>query len=380
MRLPENARRQNIDQNIDNYIDQNRNETRQMPKKPPVRMLPEWTPQWGVMLTWPHAATDWAGWLAEVERVYGEMAREITAREHLLVVAQDPGHGIQVRNVIRRAGGNLDRVRLAFAPSNDTWARDHGPITVKTGDGELLLKNFIFNGWGSKWPAELDDRINRTLADTGTFTVAIDNVPRVMEGGALESDGLGTIMTTRQCLLAPTRNPSLDEAGVTGLLQEHLGAERVLWLDHGHLEGDDTDSHIDTLARFADPATIVFQGCDDRADPHFEELAAMRTELEAFRTADGQPYRLLELPWPRAQHDPVTGDRLPATYANFLIINGAVLVPGYDDPADSKARKVLANAFPDRDIVMIDCRPVIRGFGSLHCLTMQLPTGSMAEE
>ena len=344
------------------------------------RMLPEWAPQWGVMLTWPHGGTDWAGWLPEIERVYGELAREITARENLLIIASDAGHGSVIQSVIDRAGGLDERVRLAFAPSDDTWARDHGPIAVESDEEGLVLKNFVFNGWGGKWPAYNDDQINRHLEEFGSLAVPLDGVPFVMEGGALETDGQGTIMTTRRCLLSPKRNPGLDEPGVENMLFDHLGATRVLWLSHGYLEGDDTDSHIDTLARFADERTIVFQACDDENDSHFGELAAMRAELKGFRTADGEPYRLLELPWPQPQHDPETDKRLPASYANFLIINDAVLAPSYDDPADEKAREVLAEAFPDREIVMIDCRPVIRGFGSLHCLTMQLPEGAMVED
>lgn len=343
------------------------------------RLLPEWAPQWGVMLTWPHAATDWAPWLPAVERVYAEIARAITAREQLLVVARDPGHGSDVRNQIARAGGDLARVRLAFAPSNDTWARDHGPLCVETDDG-LLLKDFIFNGWGGKWPAELDDKINRRLAEAGCFAVPLRSLPRVLEGGAIDCDGAGTLLTTRACLLSRSRNPALDQAGIEALLRQQLGAERVLWLDHGYLEGDDTDSHVDTLARFAGSDSIVYQACDDRDDSHYEELAAMRAELESLRRADGEPYRLHALPWPRPKHDPESGARLPASYANFLVINGAVLAPAYGDPADARAREVLATAFPGRDIVMIDCRPIIRGFGSLHCLAMQLPRGCMAEE
>lgn len=338
------------------------------------RMLPEWAEQWGVMLTWPHAGTDWAGWLDDIERTYGEIAREVTRRENLLVVAQDKAHADHIRTVIERAGGDAGRVRFHFAPSNDTWARDHGPIAVETNDG-LALLDFVFNGWGNKWPADADNAINRRLDEDDAFTAPMTHVDLVMEGGALETDGLGTLMTTRRCLLSPERNPQLDEAAIEHALQEWLGADRVLWLDNGHLEGDDTDSHIDTLARFANPRTIVFQACDDESDPHHGELAAMRAELEAFTTPDGEPYRLLSLPWPRAQHDPVTKQRLPATYANYLVINGAVLMPSYADPADDKARRVLEEAFPGREVVAIDCRPVIRGFGSLHCITMQLPVG-----
>ncbi|HEX6929486.1 MAG TPA: agmatine deiminase family protein [Gammaproteobacteria bacterium] len=342
-------------------------------------MLPEWTEQWGVMLTWPHADTDWTGWLEDVERTYGMIAREITRRENLLVVAQDESHARHIRRLIENAGGQRERVHFRFAPSNDTWARDHGPITVERSGGDgLELLDFIFNGWGNKWAAGEDDAINRRLAASGAFIAPMHHVDLVMEGGALETDGLGTLMTTRHCLLSPERNPQLDEAGIENALQEWLGADRVLWLDHGHLEGDDTDSHIDTLARFADPETIVYQACDDSSDSHFGDLAAMREELETFTTPAGNPYRLLALPWPRAQHDPVTGQRLPATYANFTVINGAVLAPSYGDPADEKARALLTAAFPGRDIAMIDCRPIIRGFGSLHCITMQLPVGTVA--
>lgn len=342
-------------------------------------MLPEWTDQWGVMLTWPHAGTDWAGWLAETEAVYAAIAREVTRRENLLVVAQDDAHASHIRNLVAEAGGNPARIRFGTAPCHDTWARDHGPIAVRH-DGKPELLDFIFNGWGNKWPAEEDDAITGRLARAGVFGAPVRRVERVMEGGALETDGAGSLLTTRRCLLSPERNPELDEAGVEALLAEWLGAGRVLWLDHGHLEGDDTDSHIDTLARFADARTLVYQACDDPADSHFAALAAMRAELEALRTADGRPYRLIALPWPGARHDPVTGQRLPATYANFLIINGAVLAPAYADPADAQARDALAQAFPGREVIMIDCRPIIRGFGSLHCITMQLPAGFMPED
>lgn len=345
------------------------------------RLLPEWTEQWGVMLTWPHAGTDWSAWLKDIERTYGEIARAVTARQNLLVVARDSQHEQHVRAVISNSGGELGRVHFRHADSNDTWARDHGPIAVQRSDdsdGGLELLDFNFNGWGNKWPAERDNQINRRLEEARTFTAPMTHVELVMEGGALETDGLGTLMTTRRCLLSPQRNPQLDEAAVENALQQWLGAERVLWLDHGHLEGDDTDSHIDTLARFTGIDTIVYQGCDDPADVHYDDLQAMRMELEVFRTPDGKPYRLLALPWPQPQHDPVSGQRLPASYANFLIVNGAVLAPAYDDPADNHARVVLNKAFPQHDIIMIDCRPVIRGFGSLHCITMQLPTGVIA--
>lgn len=337
-------------------------------------LLPEWSPQWGVMLTWPHAATSWAGWLPDVERVYGEMAREITARENLLVVAQGTAHEEHIRECIEEYRGDVSKVRFARAPCDDTWARDHGPLTVGAG-GRLTLKDFTFNGWGNKWASENDNRISREIADA--FKVTLESVDFVLEGGALESDGIDTLLTTSQCLLSPERNPQYDRSGIENVLRRELGFKRVLWLEHGHLEGDDTDSHIDTLARFASPSRIVYQACDDETDAHYADLKAMENELKALRQVNGELYELSALPWPGAQHDPVTQRRLPASYANYLIINDAVLAPSYADPADDRARAVLAAAHPGREIVMIDCRPIIRGFGSLHCLTMQLPEGTM---
>lgn len=200
----------------------------------------------------------------------------------------------------------------------------------------------------------------------------------VLEGGGIETDGEGTLLTTEACLLNPNRNPTLSRAEVEAQLGEDFGVDRVLWLANGHLEGDDTDSHIDTLARFCNPTTIAYVRCDDSNDPHYEALAAMEQELQAFRQRNGDPYRLIPLPWPQACFDPEDGHRLPATYANFLIINQAVLVPTYGDPADATALSALAVAFPEHTLIPIECVSVIRQHGSLHCLTMQLPQGSLA--
>jgi len=344
-------------------------------------MLPEWAEQWGVMLTWPHDDSDWAALLDDIEAVYLQLAEAILERENLLIVARDADHQDHIMNqlaTLPEAPPGHGHILFAIADSDDTWARDHGPIAVET-DAGLELRDFIFNGWGGKWPAERDNLINASLDGQGVWNVPLTAVDRVLEGGGLETDGFGTLLTTRRCLLAPGRNPDLDEPGTEAMLAESLGITRVLWLDHGHLEGDDTDSHIDTLARFAGPDTLVYQSCDDPTDSHYPALQAMAAELAALRQHSGEPYRRFALPWPAAQHDPVSGQRLPASYANFLIINDAILVPLYDDAADDTALAVLAEAFPDSDIVGIDCRAVIRGFGSLHCLTMQLPVGSIAE-
>jgi len=342
-----------------------------------ARRLPaEWEPQDGVMLTWPHDRSDWLPWLPEVEPVYVTLAREVSARERLLVCVRDEAHRRHVAAALAAGGVPAARVGLFMAPSDDTWARDHGPVTVFDGARPRLL-DFVFNGWGGKYEAAQDDRITATLAATGAFgTTPRERVDFVLEGGGIESDGAGTLLTTAACLLSPGRNPAYSRAGIEERLRALFGLDRVLWLEHGALEGDDTDSHIDTLARFCDASTIAYVRCDDTADAHFAGLAAMEAELERLRDARGEPYRLVPLPWPEAKHGR-DGRRLPATYANFLIVNGAVLVPTYRDAADAEALARLRSCFPGREMVAIDCLPLIQQYGSLHCITMQLPAGVM---
>lgn len=341
---------------------------------PQYFLPPEWAPQSAVQLTWPHAEGDWAPHLALVEPSFVEIARQVSLRERVLIACNDADHLAHVRALLTRAGVAMAQVRLFAVPSNDTWARDHGPITVLDGNRPLLL-DFGFNGWGLKYRANLDNQITRRLHGLGAFGDApLRTVGLILEGGGIESDGAGTLLTTSQCLLSPNRNPHLDQAGLEAELRRCFGVERVLWLQHGYLAGDDTDSHVDTLARLCDPRTIAYVRCDDPADEHYAELQAMEAELRTFRTADGQPYRLVPLPWPAPKFD-AEGERLPATYANFLIINGAVLVPTYDDPKDAEALAALAACFPEREIVGVPCAPLILQFGSLHCVTMQIPEG-----
>jgi agmatine deiminase len=345
-----------------------------------VRRLPaEWEPQDGVMLTWPHDGGDWRPFLAQVEPVYVRLAAEICRRGRLLACARDAAHAAHLQRLLDGAGVPLTQVRIAIAPSNDSWSRDHGPLTVLE-DGRPRLLDFRFNGWGGKYPADLDDAIPERLCAAGVFgTLPRERVDFVLEGGGIESDGEGTLLTTAQCLLSPGRNPGLDRAAIERRLVECFGLSRVLWLGHGHLEGDDTDSHIDTLARFCDPRTIAFQACDDPHDAHHADLSAMEAELRALRRADGTPYRLVPLPWPAPKRS-AEGRRLPASYANFLVVDGAVLVPTYRDAADALALARLAECFPGREIVGIDCLPLIEQNGSLHCITMQLPRGVLAPD
>lgn len=336
-----------------------------------TRLPAEWEPQSGVQLTWPHAGTDWADRLAEVEPVFAEIGAAISRHEQLLVVCAGPVHAAGIRELLKEAGARPEALRFAAAESDDTWARDHGAITVER-DGRPVLLDFGFNGWGGKFDAARDDAVTASLAAGGVFgDTRREPVDFVMEGGALETDGLGTLLATRHSVVTDTRNPDMDSDAVEALLSEQLGITRFLWLEHGALSGDDTDGHIDTLVRFADPGTLLYTTCEpDDAD--YPALAAMAEELTQLRQADGSAYQLIPLPPPGA-HTDIDGRRLPATYANFLIVNQAVLLPVYGVPNDQLAIGVLADAFPGRDIVPVDCRAIIAQNGSLHCLTMQFP-------
>jgi agmatine/peptidylarginine deiminase len=333
---------------------------------------PEWYPQSAVQLTWPDRETDWEYILDEAETVYTNIAREIVKYETLLVVCRDE---TAVRQ--RLHGIDFGKVIFRTMDCNDTWARDHGGITVFI-DGKPVVYDFVFNGWGMKFPANLDNLITRRLAAGKTFKKGVEVVnmqPFVLEGGSIESDGKGTLLTTVECLSSVNRNEYLNREQLEYHLKDFFGAERILWLENGYLQGDDTDSHIDTLARFCDERTVAYVKCTDETDEHYEELQAMENELKAFRTLDGEPYILVPLPMADTVIDAEDGIRLPATYANFLIINGAVLMPFYGSEKDEIAKSRLQNAFPDRKITGIDCRALIRQHGSLHCITMQYPEG-----
>jgi len=337
------------------------------------RFPAEWEEQDGVLLAWPHQWSDWRSHLHIVEPVFVEIAVKISWYETVIITAPDPD---PVRTQLERAGAVMERVVLHGIESNDTWARDFGPLTVLE-DGRPVLIDFVFNGWGLKFAAHLDNLVSRRLAAAGVFSAPLNSNGMVLEGGSIESDGKGTIMTTYRCLLSPNRNPHLSRTEIESELSRALGVDRVLWLGSGHLAGDDTDSHIDTLARFCPDDTIIHVACVDPSDEHFQEIRAMVAELEGFRTIDGRPYRLLPLPWPKAVFED-NGERLPATYANFLVLNGAVLVPTYRDPGDKAALRCVSDAFPGRDIIGINSFPLIMQHGSLHCVTMQLPKGTIS--
>jgi agmatine/peptidylarginine deiminase len=341
-----------------------------------LRLPAEWEPQSAILLAWPHAGTDWAERLGEVEDTVIALVAAIARFQPVLLCVADDDVEAYARARLSSARIDMARVRFLPVAYDDTWLRDSGPITLLDGSGGFRLLDFRFTGWGGKFDAGQDDLVVERLHEAGTFLRSDrQSIDFALEGGAIDTDGAGTLLTTWQCL--HERHPDLDRATLAQRLAGWLHQDRVLWLDHGYLEGDDTDAHVDTLARFAAPDAIVFQACDDPADSHYAELQAMGAEIAALRTRDGQPYRLFPLPWAQPILD--HGRRLAASYANFLIVNGAVLMPAYGDPADAAAADVLARAFPGREIVQVPCRALIWQNGSLHCLTMQLPQGIIAE-
>ena len=329
----------------------------------------EWNQQRAVQLTWPHANSDWEYLLDEVEVCFIEIAEAIAKRQKLIIVYPD-------KNELQHKLSPELWPNISFfeIKSNDTWARDHGGITIFD-DNKPVIYDFRFNGWGMKFAACYDNQITRNLNIQGAFDgYNYQNMKFfTLEGGSIESDGDGTILTTEECLLSANRNDSLSKSEIEGCLKQFFGAKRILWLKNGYLAGDDTDSHIDTLARLCSPNTIAYVKCTDETDEHFDALNKMEKELEAFTQSDGTPYQLIALPMATPVFDPDDSHRLPATYANFLIINGAVLFPIYNCETDNAAIEAIKIAFPDREIIPIDCSVLIRQHGSLHCVTMQYP-------
>jgi len=336
-----------------------------------IRLPAEWEPQSAVMLTWPHPATDWQLWLHDVEPVYVEITRQISRYEKIIIACHDSDHKHHVEVLLLQQDIPDEQFRLYIAPSNDSWARDHGPITVMVNDKPELL-DFIFNGWGNKYPAELDNQISFTLYKAGAFgKTPCKTIKFVLEGGSIETDGEGTLLTTTSCLLSDQRNRGMVKSEIESRLIDYLGVDRIIWFHHGQLLGDDTDGHIDTLIRFSDPETILYVASDDRNNPNFESLKRMSKELHGLKQKNGKPYRLVPLPSPAIKNN--NDDYLPASYANFLVINNAVLVPTYGVESDEQIINRFSECFVDRRVIAINCRPLIEQYGSLHCITMHLP-------
>ena len=338
----------------------------------------EWHRQACVQLTWPHEDTDWCPYLDDITDTFIQIAKAVAHYEPLVVAAKYPE---RVREQLEGSltDEEMGRVSVYECDNNDTWARDHAFITLlpvgNSGSCERRLLDFRFNGWGEKFAADKDNLVNSTLYGKGVFGgERIDYDDFVLEGGSIESDGRGTVLTTSVCLLAPHRNQPMSQDEIERVLKHRLCARKIVWLDHGQLIGDDTDGHIDTIVRLCPDNTVLYVGCDDPTDPQYADLKALEEQLQTATDADGRHYRLLKLPMPDAIYD--DGDRLPATYANFLILNGAVLVPTYAQEAnDALALSLVAEAFPGYDIIGIDSRTIIRQHGSIHCLTMQYPEG-----
>lgn len=339
----------------------------------------EWHQQAFVQLTWPHKDTDWAPVLADAINCFCEIVRQIVRFEPVLIVAQSID---EAKKDLSQRGIAFEHITFIPCRTNDTWARDHAFITcIDEHNRRIILNDYQFNGWGLKFAANHDNQINRNIfpaiADLyREHKIEVDyrnHLDFVFEGGSIESDGQGTLMVTSSCLLADNRNNTLSQQDIEVKLKQHFNAERVLWIQHSWLAGDDTDGHIDTVARFCSPTSIAYVKCYDPTDEHYTELQAMEQELLALRTADGKPYTLFPLPLPDPCYDEEE-NRLPATHANFLIINNAVLVPTYNQSdKDTKALAQLKMAFPHHEVIDIDCRTLILQHGSLHCSTMQYP-------
>lgn len=332
-------------------------------------MPAEWEGLAHVLMALPNADTDWDYILPRAEEQYRDIVTVLTQNDvHVTLLCADVEHAASLMSTAKQE--YLHLLRMDF---NDTWTRDYGPIAVEH-DGKLLACDFGFNGWGLKFASDRDNLVNARLRDCGFIPADMysHNTDFVLEGGSVESDGQGTILTTSRCLCSPNRNGGLSKEQLMPILHRRLGAEHVLWLDYGALEGDDTDSHIDTLARLAPGDTIIFTGCRNVEDEQFEQLLHMRAQLTLLRTMAGEPYNLVELPLPDAIYDE-EGQRLPATYANYLVTPGKIFCPTYSQPQnDSLAMQMLSIAYPEHEIIGIPCTTLLFQHGSLHCATMQL--------
>ncbi len=342
------------------------------------RLPAEWEPHDGVMIAWPHPDSDWGEIIDEIEAVYERMAVAIADQETLVILCRDDEHRAHVADRLLESDVHLESVRLHTVPFNDTWVRDYGPVTVYEGE-QPFLEDFLFNGYGRRYPFEDDNLVNARLLEAGAFgETPMRHHDLVLEGGALDTDGAGTLLVTERSLLDENRNPGMTRQRWEEAFARLFGIERVFWLGEGRLEGDDTDGHVDMLARFCNPTTIAYCTAEPRDEPHHAALAAMESELRALRRPDGAPYELIPLPLP----DPVVheGRRLPASYANFLILRESVLVPTYDDPMDVRVLERLKDAFPERALIPIPARILIRQNGAVHCATLPLGRGVLPSE
>lgn len=360
------------------------------------RMPAEWEPHAATWLAFPHHRTDWPGKLSAIPLVFAEMARVLTAGERVRLLVRDAAERKRAEHVFERAGVRMDRLDLVLTPTNRSWTRDYAPLFVKKGKargdgagkvpapsgsiarppGSLVAVKFRFDGWARYRDHELDDaagvQIARRFAPEYHQPLLADGRHAVLEGGSIDVDGQGTLLTTEECLVTSPRcrNRGLGHEGTERLLADNLGVQKVIWLPNG-VAGDDTSGHVDDFARFVAPGRVVVCEEPDRRDANHEPLRRARKVLAAARDARGRALDVIPLPMPRA----VTygGLRLPASYANFYIGNAAVLVPLFNDPRDRDALNILAECFPKRPVIGVYARDLVLGLGTLHCSTMQEP-------
>jgi agmatine deiminase len=336
------------------------------------RMPAEWEPHEATWLSWPHKEASWPGKFEPVPAIFAELTKHLTASELVRINVADEDFAEQVRIELHKANVDLSRVTFHFNPTNDAWCRDHGPVYVvraRNGQRERAINDWGYNAWGNKYPPyDLDDVVPTRIArefHEPLFTPTI-----VMEGGSLDVNGRGTLLTTESCLLNPNRNPHLTKAQIEQYLRDYLGVTNILWLGDG-IVGDDTDGHIDDLTRFVSADTIVTVIEEDPADENYEPLQENYQRLQTMRDQDGQPFRLVTMPMPGALY--FDDQRLPASYANFYIANQSVLVPTYRHANDARALATLQTLFPTRPVVGLDCTDLVWGLGAIHCVTQQQP-------
>lgn len=327
------------------------------------RIIPEWQDQQATLITWPHAQSDWRDQLPRLDEFYTQWVKTMAEFQPVIILCFDKPHETHVQQCLQHD----DNIKTLLAPTNDTWIRDYGPIFL-TQEHNWVLLDFQFNAWGGKFPYQLDNDINTLLHQQLFSDSTYQSQDMILEGGSIEFDGQGTMLTTSRCLLNSNRT-RLSKHEMESRLKRLFNLQQILWLDHGNIQGDDTDGHIDTLVRFCNEHTLCYMQCQDSKNLHYRELKAMEKQLRDFRSVDGQSYHLVPLPLPSQV------DLGPATYANFIYLNGAIVFPKYGLKEDQIAHDIFQQLFPERQIIGIDCRPLIQQGGALHCASMQIPLG-----
>ncbi|HZS54889.1 MAG TPA: agmatine deiminase family protein [Bryobacteraceae bacterium] len=340
-----------------------------------LRMPAEWEPHEATWLAWPHEITDWPGKFAPIPWVYGEIVRHLSRVEKVRILISDVDAQQKARRILTKCGAQMEAVEFWHIPTDRSWTRDFCPIFVCGANGERVILNWRFNGWAKYDNSARDNAVTEAIAPRLGLqmrTPTWNNQRVVLEGGSIDVNGAGTILTTQECLLSPiqARNPGLTRSDMEGIFAQFLGARHTLWLNHG-IAGDDTHGHVDDLARFTGAHTVVIASEANQSDVNYELLRENVALLREMRDQDGKPLRVETLPMPQ----PVffDGQRLPASYANFYIANRLVLVPTFNDPNDRVALNKLAELFPDRQIIGIAATDLVLGLGTLHCMTQQQP-------